>query len=137
MTFADKADPEFKFANAGDISVVIYDSATNGCWTNIKEAKTYASDKIEILGGTISDKIAASTRGLEFQIIASGSRSKITGRCDGSISIRVVRLSKSTAHPETFGLMVYSEIAWWLSDNVNFNNNVLDAIKEAIAEWEQ
>ena len=45
---AVKYDPDATFKNIGPLKVLIYDLATGGCWTNIKEVRDYVIGQVEL-----------------------------------------------------------------------------------------
>ena len=47
-------DPYVKLKDIGPMQVSMRDFASGGCWTNIKEVKDYAEDKLEIAGADLS-----------------------------------------------------------------------------------
>lgn len=73
-----------------DISVRIGDDARNGCWTNLREVKTYAEDKLALRGFTVvehDETTRPSTPDnavLNVGVLSSRSRD---GGCFGVISI--------------------------------------------------
>ena len=44
---------DYNITNIGKIQVRLMDDATDGCWTNIKEVKVYAEDKLEMIGADV------------------------------------------------------------------------------------
>lgn len=86
--------------NFGEISVVITDDASDGCWTNLGEVETYAGDKLRSLGYTISNKPTSGT----FSVMVNSERRE-GGKCYGNVHIQIYR--------PTFdkGLLGYLEVA--------------------------
>ena len=61
MTFATQAgawiyDDNFALRNTMQMAVSIRDSARGGCWTNLRESREYAEEKLRISGAKVRDK---------------------------------------------------------------------------------
>ena len=134
--FAQKIDQNVTFADVSPIYVSINDYASGGCWTNLKEVKTYASDKIELAGGklvpTLEDVMG---KGIGFVIIVNANRHSQLGVCHGSVSVTTETLATAPQFPEVFGLLTLSVKRFSYLDAGNFNQHVLDTVKKALDEW--
>ena len=63
-----KFNAEMKLTDLNPIYVSINDFAKGGCWTNLKEVKTYASDKLELSGGVLIDTVEEVLKGNAFAL---------------------------------------------------------------------
>lgn len=127
-----------KFSDVSPIYVDIADYASGGCWTNLKEVKTYASDKIELAGGVLTesiDEVTTGAKGIGFIILVNARRHKNLGICYGNISVTTESFGTAPQFPDYFGLVTYSQKGLIVTDGVNFNKLVLDTVSKAIAEW--
>tara|TARA_B110000908_G_C10095565_1_gene376119 strand:- start:319 stop:768 length:450 start_codon:yes stop_codon:yes gene_type:complete len=80
---------DFLPRNVGSVAVKISDSSDDGCWTNLREAKAYAEDKLDLAGFKIrSSKAEREYNGytltIEVHSLGQGS-----GKCYGSINIEI------------------------------------------------
>lgn len=123
--------------------VAVYDRAENGCWTNIGEAKAYATDQLELAGFKIiepptKDTVQPSTtvsNHLNLVIDVKASRWN-NGVCIGDLSVyfvgRVVLLD-DPKHWVRSAIGLPVSIPIW--DKKNFNTIILDQVKSFIALW--
>ena len=134
--FAMKIDQRVTFADVSPIYVSINDYASGGCWTNLKEVKTYASDKIELAGGklvpTLEDVMG---QGIGFVIIVNAKRHPQLGVCYGSVAVTTETFGTAPHLPEVMGLLTISVKRFNYLDAGNFNQHVLDAVSKALDEW--
>ena len=125
-----KMDDKVTFPDIGPVKVYINDSARNGCWTNIKEAKNYAEGQIEIAGGKTVDKDEEAFVTLNINVL--GERWELADVCYGMVDISVTRPEYSEPIDT---IILYSMYKYVAINPDNFNTVVLDVIKEAVGEW--
>jgi len=53
---ADVFDTDFKLRKLASIGVSLYDGATGACWTNLKEVREYAEEKLSMKGAKIDNE---------------------------------------------------------------------------------
>ena len=98
MTFATQAgawiyDDNFALRNTMQMAVSIRDSARGGCWTNLRESREYAEEKLRISGAKVRDKTDfkpnASLGSYYFEIYVHARRENKngTGGCQGTIGL--------------------------------------------------
>ena len=69
------------------VGVYINDSARDGCWTNLVEAKRYAEDKLELAGFTVRSKEDTSPdNGYTLEIMVNSGRTSNSG-CYGGVNL--------------------------------------------------
>jgi hypothetical protein len=111
--------------NFGPMEVFIDDMATNGCWTNIGEVRTYAEDKLAEAGFEVVDSSAG-----KFIIRVYSQRSG-NDLCYGSIE---TSLGLAIHHNGMYsGLQVGNE-GTIFSNFANANTLTLDMVKEQIEQ---
>ena len=108
------------------IEVSISDEASGGCWTNLGEAKTYATDKLRNAGFQIAGEYTP----VYFNITVLSERMP-NGACYGDI---VVELMFWTVSDEQRGPLLLASHAGIFVHPTNANTEVLDYIKEIIDE---
>ena len=125
-------------ADLSPIYVSINDYASGGCWTNLKEVKTYASDKIELSGGQLVNSIdEVMGKGIAFVIVVNAQRHEQLGMCYGTISVTTETFGTMPQFPDVFGLLKYSQKSVILIEANNLNQKVLDVVNKAILEWKK
>ena len=130
---------DYNITNIGKIQVRLMDDATDGCWTNIKEVKVYAEDKLEMIGADVmpfNNSLPIAGKENTFDIEVGGSRF-IGGFCHGMIHISLGGFARVPFGEKGVGLFRYSDINFRVAAPDNFNNEVLNAVKKAIEEWEE
>ena len=131
---AEKYNTDMYFSNVGPVFVQISDNATGGCWTNLKEVKTYASNKIELAGGTLADTLDAS-KGVWFHIHVFAMRHSEVSMCLSKIDVNIQTVGTADHLPFNTGLLNYSNNGQLGLVAGNVNTIVLDVVKETVDEW--
>ena len=132
-----KYNDELNIKDLNPIYVSINDYAKGGCWTNIKEAKTYVSDKLELEGAVLTDNKdeVFNGNGTAFTLSVNGRRHSNVGICYGTILVRTEAIGAKIKGSTYRGLLTFSEKSTILVAPINFNENVLDVISGALEEW--
>lgn len=104
----------------GPVQVYLNDDATDGCWTNLGEVKTYAEDKLRGLGYMV---FSESIRRFEISV---NSQRMSNGQCYGNISIQMFRVEHVNG---LSGFLLVVDGGSIFLRNENANNYVLDTIK--------
>ena len=122
-------DKDFSIRDTKAIRVFLDDNASGACWTNLRETREYAEEKVRMLGGKIDDFVLplAPERKYELNIFVHLQRYFVddTGPCYGNIRIAL----KTFAQIDTF--FHSSEIAHFtavLLDPNNLNKETINAI---------
>ena len=122
-------DKDFSISDTKAIKVFLDDNAKGACWTNLRETREYAEEKVRMLGGKIDDFVLplAPERKYELNIFVHLQRYFVddTGPCYGNIRIAL----KTFAQVDTF--FHSSEIAHFeavLLDPNNLNKETINAI---------
>ncbi|WP_223428497.1 hypothetical protein [Tateyamaria pelophila] len=121
----------------------VRDSATQGCWTNIGEATTYANDQMAIAGF----EIVEARQKAEFveamikdntliMTISVQARRLENGLCIGSIVTYMMGAVLSRKYPAwNYTTTIGQPMHWSVSSNDNLNHHVLDQIKRFVTGW--
>ena len=131
---AEKYNKDLYFSNVGPVSVLISDNATGGCWPNLKEVKTYASNKIELAGGRLVDTLDGSN-GVWFNIQVHAMRHSQVSVCLAQIDVNIQTIGRADHLPFNTGLLNYSNNGQLGLIPGNVNTIVLDVVKETVDEW--
>jgi len=120
-------DKDFSIRDTKAIRVFLDDNASGACWTNLRETREYAEEKVRMLGGKIDDfdLPLASERRYELNIFVHLQRYFVddTGPCYGNVRIAL----KTFAQIDTF--FHSSEIAHFTAVLLDPNNLNEEAIK--------
>ena len=123
---------DFRIANK-NIVVEVYDDATNGCWTNLGEVKSYAKDKLSIAGANMKNEHTGLVRpdkdNYWYTISVIGYRLN-NGVCIGSINTELYSAVRFRvfhfAYVQSETMLVNS------SNGSNLNNQVLSVVGDNI-----
>lgn len=113
--------------SVGSISVYISDSTQNACWTNLREAREYAEEKLKIKGYNVLAN-EAGRYNFEIEVIAFRD---YQGVCVGSFHVSV---ETSIAHDGIFGFHVIGSTRSVGTDLSNFNRAIIEQISRLIGE---
>jgi len=87
--FDEKLSPD----TVPSISITINDSAKEGCWTNIREAKLYAEGKLKFLGYNVIPK------SMDYYLVLEVNADRAdSGICYGSVRTEIVTYGEMKGH---------------------------------------
>lgn len=132
-------DETAKVSDLGEVYVYALDGAIEGCWTNINEVIEYAEGKLRLIGiNTVEAKQMYPTddQGSAFTINVSGTRMKTIDMCYGQISVAFNTVAFGAMNRNLYGLLQYSNFATTVVSGDNFNKAVIEAVRQAVEEWE-
>jgi hypothetical protein len=113
------------------IQVRIADNATGACWTNLKEVREYAEEKLRSKGYSLVDEMKSPAAPNFWFWVAVGATRDRLDSCDGSISVSVQTIA--TVGEFTGRLVLIPEVATVVSSaGRNLNRRVLEAVQEMI-----
>lgn len=129
---AQMLDPTAGPNQIGPVSIAMNDNAVDACWTNLKEVREYAEEKLRMQGYALSEDSRAMVD-YTLMINVDGYRSKATPTCVGSI---IVMLAKGTFESGVFGLHVLhlENVVTTSSLNGNLNDRVIEIVQKTIDE---
>ena len=124
--------------------VKVFDNAKNGCWTNIGETQTYATDQLKLAGFEIIDDPETENDEqhplldryrISLLIEVKGSRWN-DGLCVGHV---VTHFVGSVVPVNNQDSIIVNPIglskAWTVWDEENLNTFVLDHVKNYVSRW--
>jgi hypothetical protein len=117
--------PDANSSSVGSITVKLFDNAENACWTNLREAREYAEEKLEIEGYNV----LADDGRYAFNIDVFGSRDR--GMCFGHVQVSILDGSYFNG---VFGLHTIGIQTGAILDSDNFNTYVIEMISRMVAE---
>ena len=113
--------------SVGTIHVYLEDGAIGGYWTNLREVREYAEEKLRIAGySTTSDDIVFGQR-LSIKVTAY----KSNGQCVGSARAALVKPSYLAGF---FGFYETGHHTILTNQNRNLNTEVISVVQELINE---
>ena len=108
------------------VDVILDDEATNACWTNLKESREYAEEKLRGLGATLYDGEDKYFGQYYAMVINVQSKRLDIGVCFGAIAIS---LETGTQLNDTFHRGVLKSMVSSFTGTQNANNMVIDQIQ--------
>lgn len=120
---AENVTPE----NFGPIEVLIFDLASDGCWTNLGEVRTYAEDKLTEIGFEVVESSAG-----KFIVRVHSERAG-TDLCYGSINTSI---GLAIPHNRMYGGLQVGEDGMIFANYRNANTITLNWVKKHIEQME-
>ena len=112
--------------NIKQVEVILEDNATNACWTNLKESREYAEEKLRGLGATLYDNEEKYYGHYYALTINVQSKRLDVGLCFGAISIS---LKTGIKINDTFHFGVLETVMSSFTGSQNANTMVIDQIQ--------
>jgi predicted butyrate kinase (DUF1464 family) len=113
-------------SSVGSITVKLYDDAENACWTNLREAREYAEEKLNIEGYNV----LAEGGEYNFQINVLGKRHN-SGGCFGYVRVSI--WASNYRNGVLGGHEIGAESSVYVNHD-NLNNAVIEVISWMVAE---
>ena len=110
-----------EFSSYKEVRLHLKDQVKDGCWTNLKEVREYAEEKIKMSGMTLN---ADGTHQYTFAIVAVGARSVI-GTCQGNITVGLY--TSTPLWNDVVGLVTIKELVMTIGKQ-SFNSPVVDLV---------
>ena len=125
----------FHLSSTESVFVDLYDDAKNGCWTNLRETREYAEEKLRAKGANI---IQEQTYLEDHYIFAVGVMAYRTGtgNCVAAIDVdlKTIAFLKNTNGDDVFHFASVGSRGYIISGYNKANSNVLDTVKSFIDE---
>ena len=113
--------------------VYLQDNATGGCWTNLKETREYAEEKLRMKNIQQGDFDVPEFVNNEFWLwIEVRAGRTVAGNCSGLMNVRLI--SFITINGQWYTIVRNSKLTSALIPSNNFNNYTLDVVKELFNE---
>ena len=122
--FDDKISPD----TVPSISVTITDETEGGCWTNISEVKSYAEDKLKLLGYNVILK--PRIHRLAMRVISLRTPK---GLCVGAVTLNIGAVGKFEG---LYGVHIIANSTNIFANSKNTNIAILDFISSFMKELE-
>lgn len=131
-------DKDFRLSQITSVKVVLMDQVTAACWTNLKEVREYAEEKLRMKGAKVDNEQEHSVilnNTYTFAIEVGGRRANKdnTGPCYGGV---MISLYSYDIINNLFHKAVIGEIGTYGINHKNLNRYVIEAVSEFIAELE-
>jgi len=133
---AEVFDPNFELSQIKGVSVYLIDDAKGACWTNLKEVREYAEEKLHMRGVKGVDGQTSLTMEQNYLFsIAVHSRRLLkdgSGHCWGSIRVilSTVTMINGNRHKALIGEYSAGSLL-----KTNQNRRVIEAVSEFLAEF--
>jgi hypothetical protein len=129
------ASAQWVFANVnpqsiGPVAVTLYDDVSGACWTNLREVREYAEEKLRMSGYEIRDDNSGFRYELGIHVLGYRNRG-----CIGSIRIELMSLNiANRVEGHILGEHVVARYSYVANDPNNLNNVVIEVVQELIDE---
>ena len=138
MTLATQAgaevyDKNFNFKGTKFL-VMLHDIAKGGCWTNLREVREYAEEKLRIKGATLTEDGWDSNTFLLEILIQADRNPNAQSQCFGALSAYIVDMKYYKEPGKRVALV--SKYGFGSLRSPNMNIDVLDLVADALAEFE-
>lgn len=129
-------DKDFRLSKVEDVRVTLFDDVSGACWTNLKEVREYAEEKLRMKGAkVVSDRTYSAYASLNtytLEIIVTGRRAyeDNSGFCIGSFDITLFTFA------ELNGLIHKAVIhnVGGLSTQLNLNRAAIELVSTFMAD---
>ena len=81
--------PDFKLSSTTSVNVKLNDDAKDGCWTNLRETREYAEEKLRSKGANIVPEPRYGNHVYQFTVGVVGGRPNIDDKCFASIKLEL------------------------------------------------
>jgi hypothetical protein len=133
---ADVFDTDFKLRKLASIGVSLYDGATGACWTNLKEVREYAEEKLSMKGAKIDNEayvsLEANRYNFDIEVIGERLYTDGTGPCYGNVILELYTVGhvNGSVHVISAGDLTHVRVT-----KVNLNRAVIEKVSQFIAEF--
>ena len=129
-------DPSFELKKVAFIAVTLQDAAVGACWTNLKEVREYAEEKLRMKGAKIDNDavIGEDWNTYSFTINVNSARlySDGSGPCYGNVTVGLYTFSmvNGNLHIGSVGSVDFLQ-----ANRKNLNQTVIEAVRNFIDEF--
>lgn len=130
-------DKDFRLSKVANVKVELIDGATGACWTNLKEVREYAEEKLRMKGAkVVSDRTYSAyaplnTYTLEIGVFGQRLYKSNSGPCIASVLINLYTFSKIN------GLIHKSDMSnfgAYAAETENLNRGIIENISLFFAD---
>ena len=132
--FCEAIDSDFKLSATRSVAVVLLDDAEDGCWTNLRETREYAEEKLSSKGAKIIPKEDYLTNSYAFIIHVVGYRNTIGCAARIGVRLETVTFIKNSNGDAIVHPAIASRTGRLITVYDKANNEVLNVVKAFIDE---
>ncbi|MDA9822924.1 hypothetical protein N9C56_10495 [Paracoccaceae bacterium] len=142
LTIASQAgsavwDPNnFDLKKLTSIKVVLEDGASGACWTNLKEVREYAEEKLRMKGVKINNDVTTSEEDYTYSFTITVNSERInndgTGPCYGDVNAELYTFGFVNGSVHVIGAGKYDSIAF---NSKNLNQTIIEVVRRFISEF--
>ena len=138
FAFPCLADPSpgFKLSSTTSVRVELLDDAKDGCWTNLRETREYAEEKLRSKGANIVPEFIYGDHNYQFTVNVVAGRLKNNNKCIANIQL-VLKTMVDLKNSSGDYVMHFADVhqhEHLITGYNKVNNNVLDYVKVFIDE---
>jgi hypothetical protein len=133
---ADVYDPNFKLSQIKEVNVHLLDNAKGACWTNLREVREYAEEKLRMRGVKVVDQrmslVGEQTYTLAIAVHSRRLYNDGTGPCWGNFDLGLMTFAwiNGRLHSASIGNYYFSS-----THKTNQNRRVIEAVSKFLAEF--
>lgn len=130
--FCEAIDSNFKLSATKSVAVVLLDDAKDGCWTNLRETREYAEEKLRSKGAKVVPEEGYLPNSYSFLINVLSYRT--TSGCAASIGVTLETpsLVKNSNGDTIIHFGIASRDGTLITGYDKANNEVLNVVKRVI-----
>ena len=133
-SFAGVVDDDFKLSAAYSVAVVILDDAKDGCWTNLRETREYAEEKLRSKGAKVVSEQRYLPNHYAFTISVLGYRTTIGCVADMEVELITGATIENSNGDNIVHLGFAAREGRIINGYDKANNEVLNLVKRFIDE---
>ena len=130
--FAFWGNQKFRLSDAKSVSVQLADDAIDGCWTNLRETREYAEEKLRAKGAKIVPQPGFTNNDYELRISVVAYRTNAGCVAVLDLTLQTVTLLENLKGEGLAHIAIVAGDNLLLSGYNKANNKVLNALKEFI-----
>lgn len=131
--FALWSNEEFRLSDTKSVSVTLADDASDGCWTNLRETREYAEEKLRAKGANIVPQPVAGLHNYELAVSVNAYRTKFGCVANVNLQIRALIRVPNLKGDQLGHFALVAGSNQLFSGYDKMNNEVLNEVKEFIS----
>ena len=131
--------PGFKLSSTTSVKVKLNDDAKDGCWTNLRETREYAEEKLRSKGANIVPERRYGNHDYQLTVSVVGGRLNVNNKCIANITLELVTMVvlKNSSGDDITHFADVHQNEHLIAGYNKVNNSVLDYVKVFIDELER
>ena len=130
--FALYSNEAFSLSGTKSVSVALADDAKDGCWTNLRETREYAEEKLRLKGANIVPQPGMGEHDYELQVSVNAFRTRSGCVASIELELRSMTAFKNLKGEFIAHFAVVGRSYKLYSGYDKMNNDVLNQVKEFI-----